>query len=99
MASYTKSTKVILNTQVSGPGEPLRIQTEYQAPVYQGIVHVTALVSTDTIQIQASNDGDNWYNLGNPFNAPEMATVDAAVGYIRALKSGTTAPARVLYYG
>ena len=99
MASYTKTQRVILDTQVSGPGDSLRVQTEYQAPVYQGIVHVTALVSTDTIQIQASNDGVNWYNRGNPFNAPEMATVDAAVGYIRAFKAGTTAPAKVLYYG
>ncbi len=99
MASYTKTTRVILNTQVSGPGEALRIQTEYQAPVYQGLVHVTALVSTDTVQIQASNDGNDWYDLGAPFNAPEMATVDAAVGFIRAYKTGTTAPARVTYYG
>ncbi len=99
MASYTKTQRVILDTQVSGPGDVLRIQTEYQAPVYQGIVHVTALVSADTIQIQASNDGTIWYDIGAPFTAPEMATVDAAVGYIRAYKQGTAAPAKVLYYG
>jgi len=99
MASYTKTLSSLLNTTVSGPGTPLRVQTQYASPVYQGVVHVVALVSNDTIQIQASNDGNDWYDIGASFNAPEMATVDAAVGYIRAVKTGTQAKAVVNYWG
>jgi len=99
MASYTKTPQVLYDGQAAGNGNTYRTQTQYMSPVYQGVVHVTALVSTDTIQIQGSNDQVNWYNLGTAFNAPEMATVDAAIPYIRAVKTGTTARATVNYYG
>lgn len=99
MTSYTKTPYILYDAQAAGNGTTYRTQTQYQAPVYQGIVHVTALVSTDTIQMQASNDGNIWYNIGTAFNAPEMATIDAAVPFIRAVKSGTTSRATVNYYG
>ena len=95
----TRNRHTLYNQQAAGTGESIRLDTKF-GDLYQGTVQVITINGADSVQIQASVDGgETFVNIGTPFTSTGLATVDAVITNIRAVKTGSTGLAKVEYFG
>lgn len=59
-------------------------------------IFVVSLTATDSITIEASPDGTNWFGVSSAITTAGVTTITGPYPFLRANKTGTAGPATVV---
>jgi len=95
--SFARSLATLYDSATSGNGAAVFLDGRYYQTV-SFTVHVVAVNAADSLQLQGSIDGSNWFNIGSAITTAQGVNITTPARAYRIVKTGTAGVATVLIY-